>query len=753
MHGYARTRLGVSIARHTSRGPAPQPSRRLPRSYRWWPRVALAAFVAIGALLAGTVGAQEAERLRVAVVQFSVNDLTRSLVEPEGFGLAMATRLQTALTQSRRFEVVERMLLDAVIGEQELAEFGLTSAGEAYRLGELLNAAIIVTGIINVYSDTLWEISARFIDVSTASTGDAETYLASGAQDFGNAAEAFVQRALVRYPLRGEIHAVDGDEIFISIGRLQGLTAHEGTGIIYRPREVGGLSAPRRIGTFSIVRLYERLTEIEVELEPGFSLEIGDVVEVLPVGETRSPIPARVTLTVTPADATIEVDGQITPASFERPPGRHTITIAAEHHQEQTLELDLNPGDTIERTITLQPHPGTLTISTHPADATITIDGTPHDERSLQLPPGSYTIGAEAPHHQPSQQTITIHPNQDHHLDLELTPIPAQVEPLDPVAAEPEPEPEPVAAAAVAPEARPQPAADWGTVILTTNLDGARVTFSGPMEREVRASSTPVEVVLPSGIYFVTATADGVRPVDDAVSVSVGEAQELAIVFASGRIRTAIGSFRSETSLGTLLLVAVEDIDDAMRLHITGPSGWNRDAVWSPTVDTDAPFVVLGHAALLEGTYRLEASPAGRPSIVVETNVPPTEALAMVPNLRADVDRQGDLAASWDPVPEAIAYLVDVRDAGRLAMAATTTPSVRFEQPDLGSSSAFTLCVTALDWDPSVTPGTVDGTPRASQACTRVTVDTGPTPRTRSTRPPSGPPAPPPIGPPPPPPP
>ena len=72
-------------------------------------------------------------------------------------------------------------------------------------------------------------------------------------------------------------------------------------------------------------------------------------------------MPAKVTLTTAPADATVAVDGTPqtgpSPRTLELSAGTHTIAVTAPGHEPQQIELAVKPGETVDRSVQLTPTP------------------------------------------------------------------------------------------------------------------------------------------------------------------------------------------------------------------------------------------------------------------------------------------------------------------------------------------------------------------------------------------------------------
>lgn len=104
--------------------------------------------------------AKEQQKLRVAVLPFQELD-----GRPTVLGIFLAEELFTHLVNSG-LEIIERQMLDKVLGEIELGETGLIDADTAKKVGKVIGVDAVVTGSITDLQSYV-AINCRLIDVST----------------------------------------------------------------------------------------------------------------------------------------------------------------------------------------------------------------------------------------------------------------------------------------------------------------------------------------------------------------------------------------------------------------------------------------------------------------------------------------------------------------------------------------------------------------------------------------------------------
>lgn len=101
------------------------------------------------------------EKMRIAVLDFP--DLGGNVT---GLGRFVAEELTTRLFLTRRFEVIERQLLNKVLDELKLSAAGFVDSSSAQELGKLLGVSAVVSGTLSQLATTV-RVNARVITTST----------------------------------------------------------------------------------------------------------------------------------------------------------------------------------------------------------------------------------------------------------------------------------------------------------------------------------------------------------------------------------------------------------------------------------------------------------------------------------------------------------------------------------------------------------------------------------------------------------
>ena len=144
----------------------------------------------------------------------------------EGEERLIVSGLTDQVLQHSRVKIVERALLDRLLGELKLGTSKLTDRNTALSLGKILAARLILSGRI-VYAGSETQVSIRLIEIETG------RITAAVNESFGSAvppsvladklSENLLNKLKKLYPLRGKISEVKGGEAALNIGQKAGV--------------------------------------------------------------------------------------------------------------------------------------------------------------------------------------------------------------------------------------------------------------------------------------------------------------------------------------------------------------------------------------------------------------------------------------------------------------------------------------------------------------------------------------------------
>jgi len=391
-------------------------------------------------------------------------------------------------------------------------------------------------------------------------------------EEFYLAAEYFVEGAMIRFPLRGSVFAIDLDgTVFINVGIAHGLTPNEATGVIFRPREIAGRSIPLRIGTFTVGQIYQDATAIVPTLEGEYTVEVGDLVTIQPLPITAStapesaqdegaeqlepaaetptepriaappddaqpPLSASVYFQVDPLDATVFIDDVPLDGTFALlAPGPHSLRVEAPNHEpvERTFEVVGGRVDIMD--IQLMPLAPMLVVLGDGIVFDVSVDGRSYGQvRELVLPPGWHDVVISVPGLQPTEYSLNLQPGMIREVAMPAGPQ------------------EPVGV--------PEPASGYiavnasvGTELLIVDSNGETRTLGPFMTESLKAGIAPGEYMVHLLAPLEIRGKDG-RPTEEVILVTVVSGEEVTVT------ASAYVSIPALPSGATLRLWSAQDL-------------------------------------------------------------------------------------------------------------------------------------------------------------------------------------------------
>jgi hypothetical protein len=165
-----------------------------------------------------------------------------------GSRIGMEAVLQQQLIrelQARGYTIVERRLLDKVLAEIKLGSSELADADTQIRLGKVLASRLMVSGVLTSQGSAVG-VTVRAIDTETTQLAmvrsEGGTPAFNPAQLATAIAQGLAQTMQDKYPLKGRIVAVEGEQAIINLGRKHGVAAGQSFNVIQRgePIELNG---------------------------------------------------------------------------------------------------------------------------------------------------------------------------------------------------------------------------------------------------------------------------------------------------------------------------------------------------------------------------------------------------------------------------------------------------------------------------------------------------------------------------------
>lgn len=169
-------------------------------------------------------------------------------VQAEGAGSDKAVnmlsmRVTQALQTEGRVQMVERELLDKLLGELKLSASSLADPAMALKIGKLLSASVMVTGSMLPENKGM-TVALRFIDTETTAVRKVLTVDAPSTTVDRNLAETLAKGinewVKADYPVRGRILSQAGDTCFVNLGQDHGLKKGDRLEIVKEAKKGSG---------------------------------------------------------------------------------------------------------------------------------------------------------------------------------------------------------------------------------------------------------------------------------------------------------------------------------------------------------------------------------------------------------------------------------------------------------------------------------------------------------------------------------
>lgn len=194
------------------------------------------------------------------------------LSERDGYSTVLLTRLSENLNASGRVKIVERALVERVLEELNLGSSRLADPDTALKLGKLFAARLIVTGsLLHLPEGSV--LSLRVVDTETS--GIVQTAVRT--LDPGGSVDDELFRinretlkmVMEKYPLRGFVAKVDGEDVILNLGSKQGVVKgtvfdvlEEGEGIAYKGKKLA--AAQKAVARMEIVSVEPEFSRAKV---------------------------------------------------------------------------------------------------------------------------------------------------------------------------------------------------------------------------------------------------------------------------------------------------------------------------------------------------------------------------------------------------------------------------------------------------------------------------------------------------------
>ncbi len=161
-------------------------------------------------------GSLAAEKITVAFVGLEASGVS------EASASGIADTLLDALINTKRFEIVERDRLNALMEEQGLALSGCTTTECFVQVGQLAGASKVVVGKVSKVGET-YTVNVRVVDVFVGKVELSESSESSSLDGLLEASRDMAARLAASIPVVGTVVSVSGDTVKLDLGRQEGV--------------------------------------------------------------------------------------------------------------------------------------------------------------------------------------------------------------------------------------------------------------------------------------------------------------------------------------------------------------------------------------------------------------------------------------------------------------------------------------------------------------------------------------------------
>ena len=161
-------------------------------------------------------GAFAAEKTTVAFIGLEASGVSEASAD------GIADTLLDALINTRRFEIVERERLNALLEEQGLALSGCTTMECFVQVGQLAGASKVIVGKVSKVGET-YTVTVRVVDVFVGKVELSESAESNSLDGLLAASREMAGRLAASIPVVGTVVSVSGDTVKLNLGTQEGV--------------------------------------------------------------------------------------------------------------------------------------------------------------------------------------------------------------------------------------------------------------------------------------------------------------------------------------------------------------------------------------------------------------------------------------------------------------------------------------------------------------------------------------------------
>lgn len=448
--------------------------------------------------------------LQLCLLPLAAQDLpTVAIMEFEPSGMSatdaanITSRFSYELSRTNRFRITEREMMKAILDEQEFQLSGCTSSECVVEVGQLLSVEYMIAGEVTKTFD-LYSLHVRLISVESGEV------LAQVVEDYEGAARDFITGTVRNAALklaaeagtgRGETASQSVQNVITQTGRVSFVlnvapvnvfidgyySGENSTKTVNLSLPAGDhkirLSAPG-------YRDYEKTLSVLPDQNIEYSVELQKGAAAVGVADVKTGI---VVVRSTPDGARVYFDGRdagTTPVQIPKAgAGRHSLRVEKALYHAYLEEIDVQPDGIVQILAELQPAFGSLTISSAPAGAVVSLNSQVKGRTPLtisELASGEYEIALTKELYHDYTEKFIITDGSENQRDITLLPA-------------------------------------FGKLTVATEPEGAVVYLDG-QER----GRTPLSLdEIPSGDYTLRIVKDLYQQIETTIAIADGKTNQL----------------------------------------------------------------------------------------------------------------------------------------------------------------------------------------------------------------------------------
>jgi len=364
-------------------------------------------------ILISTLQLYSQTKTTLAVLDLDAKGLEKTQAE------ILTNRLRSNAVSLGIYEVVERQKMQEILDEQEFQLSGCTTDACAVEVGQLLGVQKMISGSIGAIGK-VYTVELRLLDVETGKIERSATY------DFQGELEILLMEgmhnALLKLLGLLDMPTATAVSIYNKTGMLILNSIPEGAEILIDGKPSG--TTPSKIEQVPAGLRTVVLKKADYQQFTTFINILADKENSLSA-DLKSQY-ASANIVVNDPNAEIYLNNSLLGkgkwSEAKVNPGNYILEVKHWRYLPHKENIQLNPDDSFQRTVELQPRLGSLTLNVVPKDARILINRkeytTWNNLSTIQI--GDYQITARKPYYYPSIQKFTITENNTTKINLNL---------------------------------------------------------------------------------------------------------------------------------------------------------------------------------------------------------------------------------------------------------------------------------------------------------------------------------------------